>query len=230
MARYISPYTSIRGNVNLLDTLLSSEAKKGQEGVGISRQKKKMKDAFLEEQKKLKARAEKKAGKWMGIDMNVLKAAGMAASMFGGPLVSAAVNFATTGIEKNQQKKALEGLLKFDKGRWGKTFLTDASSQFYDAVEDKQIKSSDVFTDALIAGIKSGVTSGKMGGPDGLGKNITDARKAAAINPTGGITPAKAGWDELITGVKKFGTPSSEPLAFDDSAKLIALLGTLGLE
>ena len=194
MARRISPYVATRGRASLVDRLLASKARDTSK-VETTKQKKKLSDEYREEVRGLYQKAMSKGkNKWS----DVLKAGGLAATIFGGPLAAGLTNALINYYQGEQQRKASKTLLGLDEKRWGKTFLGEEASKYMDEAEKQQISAGKVLTDALVAGGMAAATSGSIGGDKGLGARITDARKLAQV---GGDAST------LIKGAIPKGTP-----------------------
>ena len=182
MARRVSPYVATRGRTSLVDRLLASKAT-DRSKAETSKQKKKLASEYREEVRALYKKAKDSGGSidlfGLDIDTDILKAAGLAATIFGGPLAAGLTNALITGATGAQQRRASRKLLGLDEGRWANTFLADEALGYMDKAEEQQISSGKVLQDALIAGGMAAATSGSIGGKQGLGARITDARKLA---------------------------------------------------
>ena len=122
-----------------------------------------------------KARRDSKKNKGLFQGLNLLS------SMFLGPLGAGLTKGITAGIQGDQQRQALKGLLSdVDADRWSKTFLKRPMKAYREEAEDLQMSRGDLLRGALGAGATGFMTSKILKGDGGSPfKNIKENIKTS---------------------------------------------------
>ena len=237
MARRTSPYVAAKARVSLVDKLLASKVGTGKAKGKMAKHKREMAREFEDEAAELFRKAKEEGGDVFGIPAELLKAGGLMATIFGNPMVAAGINAATTAAIKSKQRKASKGLLKLNEGRWGRTFLGGAASDYMAEAEKQQIDVGDIATSALMSGAMAAMSAKQVGGKEGLGKAITKARgegksiqelisameKGGATSGDYGKLLAEGGVPSKITEIG--GTGGTTPGQIDIGANFPDLVG-----
>ena len=168
-----SPYQIAGTQASLRDLLQESRFRGEQSKSKTAVQMGKLEEEFEAdlEAAQAKARRDSKKNKGLFQGLNLL------GTLFLGPLGAGLTKGITAGIQGNQRKKALEGLLSDVEGnRWSKNFLKRPMKAYEEEAEDLQMSSGDVLRGAFGAGLTGALTSKMLGGESGksVGGNIIE--------------------------------------------------------
>lgn len=167
-----SPYQIAGAQASLRDLLQESRFRGEQSKSKTAVQMGKLEEEFEAdlEAAQAKARRDSKKNKGLFQGLNLLS------SMFLGPLGAGLTKGITAGIQGDQQRQALKGLLSdVDADRWSKTFLKRPMKAYREEAEDLQMSRGDLLRGALGAGATGFMTSKILKGDGGSPfKNIKE--------------------------------------------------------
>lgn len=172
-----SPYQIAGAQASLRDLLQESRFRGEQSKSKTAVQMGKLEEEFEAdlEAAQAKARRDSKKNKGLFQGLNLLS------SMFLGPLGAGLTKGITAGIQGDQQRQALKGLLSdVDADRWSKTFLKRPMKAYREEAEDLQMSRGDLLRGALGAGATGFMTSKILKGDGGSPfKNIKENIKTS---------------------------------------------------
>tara|TARA_Y100000593_G_scaffold74987_1_gene138201 strand:- start:258 stop:1040 length:783 start_codon:yes stop_codon:yes gene_type:complete len=159
-----SPYQIAGTKASLTDLLQESRFRGEQSKSKTAVQMGKLEEEFEADLEAAQAKARRDAKKNKGLfqGLNLLS------SMFLGPLGAGLTKGITAGIQGDQQRQALKGLLSdVDADRWSKTFLKRPMKAYREEAEDLQMSRGDLLRGALGAGATGFMVSKILGGDKG---------------------------------------------------------------
>jgi hypothetical protein len=172
-----SPYQIAGTKASLTDLLQESRFRGEQSKSKTAVQMGKLEEEFDADLKDAQAKARRDAKKNKGLfqGLNLL------GTLFLGPLGAALTKGITAGIQGDQQRQALKGLLSdVDADRWSKTFLKRPMKAYREEAEDLQMSRGDLLRGALGAGATGFMASKILGGDKGSPfKQWKEGREAA---------------------------------------------------
>ena len=183
MAEYGSAYNLADVDKSFLDNILETRQGESSSIRSTFSQKKKLQEQFEAELEAAQAKAKKDAKKGSGL-FKALNLVGMGL----GPLGAGLTAGISAGLQGNQQRKAMEGLLSGVSGdRWKKTFLKNPMKAYEQEAQDTQMSSGDVLRGAFGSGLTAFMTSKMLGGDKetgGVFKKMGEAKKASKLMPS----------------------------------------------
>ena len=172
-----SPYQIAGAQASLRDLLQESRFRGEQSKSKTAVQMGKLEEEFEAdlEAAQAKARRDSKKNKGLFQGLNLL------GTLFLGPLGAGLTKGITAGIQGDQQRQALKGLLSdVDADRWSKTFLKRPMKAYREEAEDLQMSRGDLLRGALGAGATGFMTSKILKGDGGSPfKNIKENIKTS---------------------------------------------------